>query len=286
MALDKFTKPHILLILLCLAAFAILAANLTNPLFWDDQYFILENSYVHSFDIVNIFTKNADAGAGIESQYYRPLSILTYAVDWALHQNKPFFYHLVNNLLHIANGVLLYLLLKKLLEKETLAIFTAAIFLLHPIHTNTIAYVSGRDSLLAAAFILLTLLLYPKHYLWSHLTFILALLSRETALVAPILILLTNYKAFHAHLKKIIPFFAVGAIYLLLRLTVLNFGQTQNLSGIKIPFFERIWTFLGILPQYLILIFAPNNLHFRVAQKRVSKSPLLSNLHQHKLPAR
>ena len=88
--------------------------SLTNKLFWDDEQFIYNNQHVKRFDIVKIFTTNTIDGAGETSNYYRPLTTLSFAFDYQLWGINPIGYHLTNTLLHTSAGVLVFLLLLSL----------------------------------------------------------------------------------------------------------------------------------------------------------------------------
>ena len=86
----------------------------------------------------------------------RPLLMLTFTFNYFIGGAQPFTYHIFNILLHITNGLLLYCLIKKLIP-EIPGIFNTAIcslFLLHPINTEAVSYISSRSDLMATALIL------------------------------------------------------------------------------------------------------------------------------------
>jgi len=102
--------------LLIIVGFAIYAPNLNNVLFWDDNEWIVNNPFVHDFShLKEIFTQNVLAGYGLNSNYYRPFLLLSFATNFVSSGIEPLIYHLVNNLLHIGNAVLIFVLLRKAL---------------------------------------------------------------------------------------------------------------------------------------------------------------------------
>lgn len=277
-----FKKFLPFLLLICAGAF-IYSFNLNNELLWDDEEWIINNIFVHSFNYVReIFTENILAGYGLESNYYRPLLSLTFAVNYVIGKDSPLGYHLLSNFLHVMNGVLLYVLLLRILKNKTIALFSSLFFIVHPVNVEAVAYVSGRGDPLSAFFILLSLLAFIysqikdglKLYFASLLFLVLALLSRENALITPGLIFLLslfiskedNLKSWiYNSLTKSMPFFGISIFYFVLRLTVLNFENTLNFfsqgNAYTGSIYIRLLTFCHALLEYMKMIFVPLNLH-------------------------
>ena len=107
---SNFIKENLSLIaILIIVGVFVYAFNLNNPLFWDDTDWIVNNLFVHSFSWDNIkswFTQNILAGIGQNSNYYRPLLLFTFALNYMLGGENPVGYHLLSNALHIANAIL------------------------------------------------------------------------------------------------------------------------------------------------------------------------------------
>jgi len=302
--LNFIRKPTALLIMaLMVVGFFVYAFNLNNPLFWDDEDWIIRNNFVHSISWDNVkfwLTHNTLAGVGLKSNYYRPFLFFTFALNYVISGIKPFGYHLFSNLIHIANGILIFLLLKRfdlgISKGLTLAVafLTSLIFLIHPLQTEAITYISGRGDALVTFFMLFAL------YLWTNdtacrydktvdnssqrhdvslrvlslISLVLALLSRETAIIFPFLVLAFYVsfiskerflKSIRQGLIKTWPYFAVVLVYGILRLTVLNFQNTLNFYTAPNIYSEnlhvRLFTFLPVLWEYLKLLFVPIGLH-------------------------
>lgn len=274
--LEKLEKIHNLYIFtfLFFLTFICYANTLGNGLFYDDEDFIYKNVYVQNFAIDKYFTENVIAGTGKVSNYYRPILLLGYGMEYKVFGPLPFIYHLDSLLLHGLAGILLFLLLKKLFRNNFIAILTSILFIIHPIQTEAVSYASGRGDELSAVFLFLSLLFYlerkPLTYFLSALTLVFALLSKETVLIAPGLFLLITFfqRKSLVKMKKDLLFlfviFLITGTYFLLRLTALNFQNTLNFYGNENIYtknvFVRLLTFLSILSNYVGLLFFPKTL--------------------------
>jgi len=279
----KFSNQTLFILILILSGFIIYFNALQNKLFWDDNDNILNNVYIKNWKYFpKYFTENLIAGAGLLSNYWRPLLLTIYSIEWHLWKGNAFYYHLFNVTVHIANSILLFFFLKKLFKNEILAFLTALIFLVHPLQTESVTYVSGLGGPFSFLLILLGLLFYIEtlkdkkifqnwKYYFSIIFFTLSLLTREEAVIAPLLFTLVGIfiykKQSNKNLKKllliILPFFLILLIYILLRLKILNFENIANYypQSFSQNIFIRIITFLRIFLIYLSLIFFPKDLH-------------------------
>ena len=270
------------------------AVNLHNKLFWDDDDWIINNPAVHNLSWSNVkfwFTHNTLAGIGMKSNYYRPFLFFTFAINYVIDGIKPFGYHLLSNLIHIGNAVLVFYLLNLAVKKRLAAFLIAFFFLIHPLQTEAVTYISGRGDSLTTFFMLLALWLFLKSKfamsdvtnwkdwrVWLSLGFlVLALLSRETAIIFPFLLMVfyitfLSGERFLRSLKtafiKALPYFALVFTYGILRLTVLNFKNVLNFYDqpniYSSHLYVRIFTFLKILLIYFKLLIIPTGLHMEL----------------------
>lgn len=258
-------------------------------MFWDDEDNILKNVYVQDWRYFSkYFSENLLAGAGLLSNLWRPLVLFSHSLEWHLWQNWALGYHFTNICLHLANTFLVFLLLKRWLKKPFLAWGVAIFFLIHPIQTESVTYVSGRGDVLSAFFVLLGLFFYTEtksslsflkrrlFYLLTLGSYFLALLTKEIAIVFPLYLFLGEIFVWQKRSKdktqdylnlsfRLLPFFLMSAVYLFLRATVLNFQNTFNLYNEATFYTEHLWvrifTFLKVLTLYFGLLFWPANLH-------------------------
>lgn len=260
-------RKIIFIILIIALGFGTYANSLNGGFLYDDIYLIKYNAYIKPpVNIVGIFSRNIGAGSGVDYYFYRPLQIFTYALDYSVWKLNPVGYHLTNILIHILVALCIYWLINILFASDILSLLTSLLFVIHPINTEAVSYISGRADPLAALFILLSLILYikgatsTKSYLSSCVLFILAILSKEGALILIPLLLWYGY-AFNnkISLKRIIPFLVIAAIYIISRVIVYK----NIVSPFIYPttFFQRLPGVFVSLVKYIKLLFLPFNLH-------------------------
>ncbi|MBI5044899.1 MAG: tetratricopeptide repeat protein [Candidatus Levybacteria bacterium] len=269
--LSKLSSLYLITILFFLTFFCY-ANTLGNGLFFDDEQFIYNNQFVKTFDVQKIFSESLISGAGKESNYFRPILFLGFSIEYHLFGNNGFIYHLNSFLIHFAGGIVLFFFLQKLFHKRLLSFLTSLLFLIHPIQTEAVSYASGRGDPLSFLFCMLTLYFSlsseKKAKILSFLSLLLALLSKEIALMLPGLLLTTHYFFNKHNLKKAvittIPYALITLCYFFLRITVFNFANTLNFYNSKNIYssniFVRINTFINLFPTYLHLLAYPKNL--------------------------
>jgi tetratricopeptide (TPR) repeat protein len=165
--------------------------------YFDDTSYVLHNPHVtggFSFDAVYwAFTTNYMAT-------WHPLTWLSHMLDVSLFGTDPGWAHLHNGLLHTLSSILAYSLLARLLACNYQAFVLALIFLVHPLHVESVAWIAERKDLLCAIFFFSTLILYDRYqnrptpllYCGVLVAFILALLSKPMAVTIPALIVILD----------------------------------------------------------------------------------------------
>jgi protein O-mannosyl-transferase len=248
------------------AIVAIVYGNtLFNDFAQDDQIYIFENHAVTAHSLREIFLPNT------LSHVFRPLSFLTFSVNWSISGARPFAYHLCNLVLHAAVTCLLYLLLRRLLEAlpraTEIAFAAASLFAVHPIHTEAVANVVGRPELLAAGFLFGAWLLHlAGHPVLALVGFALALLSKESAVVFLPLVLVADY--LRGSLKQPWRYFSLAGLALLY---VAIFWKVQGgRFGTFVPFLDnplvglpaglRILNAFRVAAKYMGLLIYPSAL--------------------------
>ncbi|MFY0593158.1 tetratricopeptide repeat protein [Roseivirga sp.] len=167
---------------------------------WDDDQQILNNTDVTNLSwesIKNYFTTYYVAS-------YQPLASLSFGIEYAIFGENAFVHHLTNVLLHLLNVFLVFLLLKRLFKDNTfLVLFVTAVFAIHPLQTEVVGWISTRSTLMYCVFFFMSCLFYIKyleqpsrklkHLLICVLFFVLALLTKATAVTLPLILLLLDY---------------------------------------------------------------------------------------------
>lgn len=252
------------------AAFALYLFSLPGKIFWDSEVLILNNAYLRSFDYLpKIFTTSVMAGGGVPTNYYRPLPVALLLFEYQLWGPHPFGYHLVNVLLHAANAALVYFWVARVCGDKKAALWTALLFALHPIQSETVNYPDHFEGMLALFFGLLALLaLERRGALLAAGAFAAALLCKEEAAVfAPLMLGRAWMKRREKRWLDLLPCAGVLAVYVGLRLTVFNFlgGSWRDFGaqkGAYAPLGLRLLTFAKALFVYLRLLVLPYGLHF------------------------
>jgi len=170
----------------------IYANTLVSGFVYDDEMYVRRNIAVTHPTLTLMF--KVDKYANV----FRPVTFATLAMNWIAGHDRPFGFHLVNILLNAAVPLLLYFLLLAILDSvprgRTIAFVAALLYAVHPIHTEAVAWISGRSELLAAGFLLAAWLLHLKDRpIPALLCFLLAMMSKESAIAFVPLALLGDY---------------------------------------------------------------------------------------------
>ncbi len=251
---------------LAAAALAVYWNCLGNSFLWDDEQFVVKNVFLTSSKYLpKIFTENIVAGAGFKSNLYRPLQTLTHFLDMHFYGLHPWGHHLTNVLLQAGAAAVVFLVFCEILSPLS-ALLAAAIFALHPIQSEAVAYVSGRGDILAVLFLCLGLLAFERR-LWLSLVFAaLAMFSKESLALFPLFLALYEYAKDRPLVwKRHLPFWALSGLYVLLRLTILNFQNTLNFYKTPNVLTEslspRVFTYFTTAAKGMSLWFWPLDLH-------------------------
>jgi len=269
------------IVLIAILGLVVYTNALGNSFVWDDDFLIVKNCYIKSWrHLPRIFCLDLFYGTVEGWNYYRPIQTLSYMVDYSIWHLRPFGYHISSLLFHILNACLVYLLVNLLSRDRRISLITGSLFVVHPVHTAAVAYISGRADLLVTFFFLISIWLFIKHtnylhtkrtlcYIGSLFSFILALLSKEIALIFPLIVVLYGCtfmdRTPHLRLrdrivKRYLAYFIIAGIYIFLRATVLNFAEELTPLS-QTPIHLRLLTMCRVVFTYLRLLFFPIGLH-------------------------
>ena len=228
---------------------------------WDDDIYVTNNRLLKEQDWKGIFT-------GPSASNYHPLTIATLVFNYAISGTNPFSYHLVNWLLHILNTALVFLFIYKISGKKNyVAAFAAVIFGVHPLHVESVAWISERKDVLYAFFFLLALLKYWRFLetgkriklIYCFSFFILSLLSKPAAIILPIVLYLLDYWYGRAFNWKVvvekIPFFILSLVFGFITIKV---QSADAIAGFDIyPLWSRFFFACFTLMVYAARFFVP-----------------------------
>jgi tetratricopeptide (TPR) repeat protein len=281
----------------CLAIIAIVVLGvliygryLDSPLVYDDVHLIHRGIYIKSLSYLpRMFVSNFWApfydkvidGRGYDL-LYRPITSVSFALNYLLGRQEPFSYRLVNLALHILNGLLVYLFISRFLKERMLGLFVALIFIVHPLQAESVLIITHRAGILATSFLLGSLIFYlladglkgKKAYLLniSVALYLLALLSKETAIILPFVVLLYDF-SFRNRLRfktcwRVIfdysPLWVTTLLYLLLRQLALgNFLSAAGHLTDKLG--ATVLTMLKVVALYICRMLLPLRLSLTYA---------------------
>jgi tetratricopeptide (TPR) repeat protein len=268
--------------LLLLAACLLPYANgLTGGFTYDDKAIVRDNPRIHSPSSVGrVFTTQYFGGARGKGSAYRPVLLLSFALQWWLHGGHVLFFHGINVLLHLAVTVLLWRLFLRLRQPPAVAAAAALLFAVHPIHVEAVTSLVGRGETLSGVWILSYLLLALSRpgrppaapaLFGALLCYLLGVFTKESAAVAPLLAFLlyfrlepgTFFGRLLGALRRGLPLFAGSVLLLLgvfqlralllggyLRSTRASIFELENPLA-PLPALERVSNASLILVHYL-----------------------------------
>ena len=238
--------------------------SLPNDFVFDDGPIVSSNPAIRALTPIQFLTSpywTKQQYAGI----YRPFTIFSLSVDYAIWKRWAPGFRFTNLAVHAINGVLLFALCVSLVGPGVVPLAAMIIYLIHPVHTETVTSIVGRSELFAACFILSAWLLFRKgRTTWAAIAFAFALLSKENAIVLPAILVLDMWLSRKwTEWARLCPMVLVALAYLALRFYVLGaLGiplSAQYMAG-HLSYLDRVLTAGRVFLRYLTLIFYPLNL--------------------------
>ncbi|HEX9172380.1 MAG TPA: hypothetical protein VF861_06940, partial [Telluria sp.] len=241
-------------VLLALAAALAFANAWPDALVYDDKFFAAMRFQLGPGDIQRYFTTDLWAASGLESGLYRPLLLVSLALESRLYGDWLPGYHLDNIALHVAATLLVYGLLRKVLRmaaepgapSDFYALLAALLFAVHPIHTEVVNSIFNRSELLVALasagglwWLLHFLYLRPgRAWLGLALAYLFGLFARESAVVLPALavalVLLLARGTWPSRIRQCLPalwLLLPLILYLALRAIAFSAAGPENQAG-------------------------------------------------------
>jgi len=257
----------IVIILLVAVNFVCFGNIFKNTFIWDDRALIVRDYHLRSTrHLRDIFTRDffSHSDEEVKYGYYRPLITVSYMSDFYFWGLNPVGFHFTNLLFHIVNCCLIYLLAVRFFPASRYpGVLAAFLFAVHPIHTESVTWIAGRTDVICAFFFLFSFLLYfrPEKYngrpprallLISCLSFALALLSKEAALVLPLILLFGERfymrKKPKTVLRRTFPYWGILIGYLVWRFLIVRVQSGpkagQALPVVFLSFFRSFWIYV------------------------------------------
>lgn len=186
-------------------------------------------------------------------RFFRPVAVFSYSIDYAIWGLNPVGYHITNLLIHALVSLLLFVLVRKLTGSLAAALVSSVIFCFHPVHVENIPAIARRHDTLAMLYLLASLVALPvgtntatgKRWTLSLLFFALALCSKESALISPLVVTACMWcvlgeggvlRAGRIALVSI-PYWILAGLFFIWRLLVLG-GVGGDLRTLREPYVE------------------------------------------------
>ncbi|MYC69347.1 MAG: tetratricopeptide repeat protein [Gemmatimonadetes bacterium] len=260
---------------LCLmVAISYLPAMLWGGFVWDDNKYIVEAELVRELSgLLDLWFSPA---THVEVHYW-PLTYTTFWLEHKLWGFNPTGYHVVNVLLHLANTLFLWHILRRLAMSSAWVV--AAVFAVHPLHVESVAWIIERKDVLSGLFYLAAVLAWmrfvekpcPRRYMVPLMLYVAALLSKSIAVTLPAALLIGHWwkqgRITSADMLRIAPFFIVG---LAITIGDLSFSRPREAMAFDYSLVERsliasraLWFYAGKLlwPTELSVIYPRWDIH-------------------------
>lgn len=304
--------------LITLVTFVLYFNTLQHDYAVDDAIVITENMYTQqgTKGIKDILTHDTFLGFFkveknlVAGGRYRPLSLVTFAMEKEYFGDSPHTSHFINVLLYALCGIFIYLMLQQLFKNaderisklQLLPLITTLLFIAHPIHTEAVANIKGRDEIMSmlfcsmGAWLLLQFMDSGKSMLkliLSFVCFFLGMLSKENAvtffLVVPLMWWLFRKFEMKNFIRLMIPLAAATVLFLILRQSFTNTAIGKEVNEImNNPFFgmtvtQKYATIVYTFGRYLWLLLIPIKLTsdyypFEITAQSFSSIPVLITL--------
>jgi protein O-mannosyl-transferase len=246
--------------LILLTAFIYLRVLSFPAISWDDPEMVFKNNDVRHFNISAFFTSHYVGN-------YIPLTMCAHALLWVISGIDAGGHHGLNLALHLVNGILVFFAGRKLFALPLIAFTGAAIFLLHPLQVESVAWIAELKNILYTTWFLGGLLSYlrfrenkRKEWYWlAFLFFILSCLSKPSAVVFPLVLVLADLlkrESFWPALRNKMPMLVIAIIFGVINLRTQQADQFINYSHM-FPVLKRVLLAGYALAVYLAKFVVP-----------------------------
>ena len=272
-------QVRVSVLLVLVVALASSATGLGNLFTYDDVPVIVENPMVTGLHTPWAYLTDSYWGPSRGNALYRPLTVIAFALEWALGRGSPFPFHLANVVLYALTSLAVLALLRAVLPQGA-ALVAALLWAAHPVHVEAVANVVGQSEMLAALPMLTAVTAYlldrragalrARTVVLIAVCFPVALLTKEHGILLPALLLAaevafrgqfltagTDGRARLWLLARILMLEA--AVYVAVRFLVLQGfagdAPHQSLEGLSTG--QRLWVMLALVPEFVRLFWWP-----------------------------
>ncbi len=251
--------------------------TLGNSFVYDDDFQVVQNPYLRNFHHLRQIVASSVWSfryTNVPTNYYRPLMQVQYLLLYQIYGPLAYVFHLGNVILHALVVILLFLVTRRVFRSETIGFLAAAIFALHPIHTEAVAWVAAVSDLQLGVFLLLSFWFFlnlgdaQRKRWWTApmmcICFFLALFSKEPAIAFPLIA--TAYQHFFAEdrtrtpwremVRRYAPLWIVAATYLTARIAFMG-SLIPRVQRPRLPWSQAILSSVTLAGDYLTKLVWP-----------------------------
>ena len=276
----RFLLPCLLIVFIGILAYS---NSFDSPFVWDEHDFLVQNPIVKNL----AYFWEPSRAKDLDPDYYiflktRYIGYLSFAINYQLHRFNVYGYHFFNLAIHLLNALLVYLLVfltfdtpflkASILKKHSnlLALFSALLFVSHPLHTEAVTYIFQRHASFVTLFYLAALVFYIQgrlfignqagshfksvlYFIFSLLSTLLAMKTKENAFTLPMVILIYEFFFFIGGTKtrvlRLLPW--------LLCLVIVPYSVPSSLVKTEISREAYLFTQFSVILTYIRLLFVP-----------------------------
>lgn len=234
---------------------------------WDDNVYITNSELIKDLSndgIKKMFTEYHNSN-------YHPLTTLSFAIQYKASDGSPRLFHVINLIFHILNCLLVYYLIILISKRKIFAFLVSLFFGIHPMHVESVAWISEHKDLLYTFFYLLALICYVLyinntrriHFLvFSFILITFSMFSKSAAVVFPLVLILFDYyykrKVSIGLILEKIPFFAVSVFFGIM--AVYSQSSDSSLDMLDYSLLDRLFLAAYALIFYIFKLFVPSGL--------------------------
>ena len=264
---SEFILPIILI-----ATFLVFWSSKNFGFVWDDNEYILSNPNLLSLSFASI----KHIFSSFYAANYHPLTTVSWALEYSIWGANATGYHITNIVIHAINVCLVFVFVKLLVKDIWVTSISTTLFALHPMHVESIVWISERKDLLYTMFYVLSLVVYLKYIeskkhlylLYCFVFFVLSCLSKSAAITLPVVLILIDYYKDSFSLKTVIqksPFLAISFVFGIVAILSQKSVNAINVNILDFSLFHRFLLVCYSLYYYLFAFLLPvkqSALHF------------------------
>ena len=278
--LPRIQTGRLLLLVALVGTLAAYLNGMQYPFVYDDPYQIVNNDAVHSWQFIpRYFTSDVwpHTDSFVGGSYYRPIFQMWLLLNYKIGGLNPVWWHVTSLILHLLVTASVFTLATRLVNDEVTAAITALLFGLHPVHVESVTWISGVTDPLMAIFFVASFLCYlnnkrrpsPRWLVLSLLLYMFSMWSKEPAVMLPVIVVfyrwiepnadadsepLTSLQRFMNGLRDALPYVGLTLVYLSVRYLALK-GFMRPMT--VLPLTTLIYTWPSILVFYARLLVWP-----------------------------